>query len=99
MRRMKVKSFAGVSVVALAMSLGAIQAPPTAPLAGQPQPPAAGAGRGARPPQALVPIAATTLAANPHPFLGMTLTLAAAGGQPYRGPGVTGDPDPAKSGG
>src|SRR5258705_453649 len=99
MRRMKVKSFAGVSVVALAMSLGAIQAPPTVPLAGQPQPPAAGAGRGARPPQALVPVAGTTLAANPDPFLGMTVTLTAAVDQRYGGTAFTVDQDRAKSAG
>jgi cytochrome c556 len=101
MRRMKVKSFAGLSAVALAMSLGAIQAPPTAPQAGQPQPPAPGmpAGRGARPPQALVPVAATTLAANPDPFLGMTVTLTAAVDQRYGGTAFTVDQDRAKSAG
>ena len=98
MRRMKVKSFAGVSAVALAMSLGAIQAP-TVPPAGQTQPPAPGmpAGRGARPPQALVPVAASSLAANPDQFVGMTVTLTAPVEQRYGAAAFSVDQDRAKS--
>jgi hypothetical protein len=100
MRRMKVKGFAGVSAVALAISLGALQAPPSAPPAGPaqqaPATPAAGRGRG---PQALVPVAASTLAASPDQYVGMTVTLTAAVDQTYGATAFSVDQDRAKSAG
>ena len=95
---MKVKSFAGVSAVALAMSLGGSQAPP---IGRRRQPAAAGAGPAgaARPPQALVPVAASTLAASPDQFVGMTVTLTAAVDQRYGGTAFSIDQDRAKSAG
>ena len=111
MRRMKVKSFAGVSAVALAMSLGGIQAPPIAPPgieappiappgieAGPAQLPATAAGRG-RGPQALVPVAASTLAASPDQFVGMTVTLTAAVDRRYGGTAFSIDQSRATSAG
>ena len=98
MRRMKVKGFACVSAVTLAMSLGGIQAPSMlpAPPAGQAQPPAPVAGRG-RGPQALVPVAASSLAANPDQFVGMTVTLTAPVEQRYGAAAFSVDQDRAKS--
>ena len=100
MRRMKVKSFAGVSAAALAMSLGAIQPPAVPPMGAAqqaaPATPAAGRGRG---PQALVPVAASTLAASPDQFVGMTVTLTAAVDQTYGRTAFSVDQDRAKSAG
>jgi hypothetical protein len=90
---MKVKSFAGVAAIALTMSLGALQAPPIAP-PGIQAPPIA-----ARPPQALVPVAASTLAANPDQFVGMTVTLTAAVDRTYGATAFSIDQDRAKSAG
>lgn len=58
--------------------------------------PPAGRGRG---PQALVPVAAGTLAANPDQFVGMTVTLTAPVEQRYGGAAFSVDQDRAKSGG
>jgi cytochrome c556 len=52
-----------------------------------------------RPPQAIVPVAAGTLAANPDPFVGMTVSLTAAVDQRYGGTAFSIDQDAAKSGG
>jgi cytochrome c556 len=76
------------AIVGVAMSLGAIQAPAT--------PPAAAAGRG-RGPQALVPVAASTLAANPDQFVGMTVTLTAPVEQRYGAAAFSVDQDRARS--
>ena len=78
---MKVKTFAGVPAVALAVSLGGLQAPP------------------AKPPQALVPVAASTLAASPDQFIGMTVTLTAAVDRIYGATAFSIDQDRAKSAG
>jgi cytochrome c556 len=101
MRRMKVKSFAGLAAVALAMSLGGIQAPPALPPAAPPTgqtPPSAAAARG-RGPQALVPVAASTLAAHPDAYVGLTVTLTAAVDQRYGGAAFSVDQDRATSAG
>ena len=81
MRRMKV-----MALVLIALSLAA----------GQAAPPAPGAQRG-RTPQPLVPVAASTLAANPDPFVGMTVTLTAPVEQRYGGTAFSVDQDRAKS--
>jgi hypothetical protein len=93
---MKVKSFAGVTAIAVALALGGIQAPPAAPPAGQAPAPAAAAGRG-RGPQALVPVAASTLAAHPDQFVGMTVTVTAPVDQRYGGTAFSLDQDRATS--
>lgn len=95
MRRMKVKS----ALVLLLVALIHAQAPQTPPPASPEQTPAAPAGRGARPPQALVPVSATTLAANPDQFLGMTVTLTAAVDQRFGATAFSVDQDKAKSAG
>ena len=64
----------------------------------QQAPPAPAAQRG-RPPQALVPVAASTLAANPDQFVGMTVTLTAAVDQRYGATAFSIDQDRAKSAG
>jgi cytochrome c556 len=84
MPRMKVKA-----LVLLAFSLAAHQA-------AQPPAPAGGRGRG---PQALVPVAASTLAASPDQFVGMTVTLTAAVEQRYGGTAFSIDQDRAASAG
>ena len=92
MSRMKVKAALVLLTTVSVVGMQAQQPPPsTAP--GLP------AGRGARPPQALVPVAASTLAANPDSFLGMTVTLTAAVDQRYGGTAFTVDQDRAKSAG
>ena len=98
MPRMKVKRLASIpaALVMLAVSLAGTQAPQTPPPAAG-QPPAAPAGRG-RGPQALVPIAASTLAANPDPYVGMTVTLTAAVDQRYGATAFTVDQDRSKAG-
>ena len=98
MRRMKVKriAFTSAALVMLGISLGGTQAPQTPPPAPA-QPPAAPAGRG-RGPQALVPVAASTLAANPDPYVGMTVTLTAAVDQRYGATAFTVDQDRSKAG-
>jgi cytochrome c556 len=98
MRRMKVKSFVGVPVMALALWLGRLQSPPISPPAQTPPGPASAGQRG-RGPQALVPVAASTLAANPDPFVGMTVTLTAAVDQRYGGTAFTVDQVRARSAG
>jgi hypothetical protein len=87
MRRMKVKRLAAVSgaLVMLCTALAGTQTQPP-PAAGQP--PAAPPGRG-RGPQALIPVAASTLAANPDQYLGMTVTLTAAVNQRFGGTAFT----------
>src|SRR2546422_3407295 len=85
MPRMKVK------LVLLAVSLAGIQATQA--------PPPAGTGQRGRPPQALVPVAASTLAANPDQFVGMTVTLTAAVDQTYGGTAFSVDQDKSKSAG
>ena len=62
----------------------------------QQAPPAPAPQRG-RPPQALVPVAASTLAANPDPFVGMTVTLTAPVEQRYGGTAFSVDQDRTKS--
>jgi cytochrome c556 len=52
-----------------------------------------------RPPQAIVPVAASTLAANPDPFIGMTVSLSAAVDQRYGNTAFSIDQDRGKSGG
>jgi cytochrome c556 len=52
-----------------------------------------------RPPQALVPVSASTLAANPDPFIGMTVSLTAAVDQRYGVTAFSVDQDKAKSSG
>src|SRR5947207_853814 len=84
MPRMKVK------LVLLAIFLAGIQAP---------QAPPAGTGQRGRAPQALVPVAASTLAAHPDQFLGMTVTLTAAVDQTYGGTAFSVDQDKSKSAG
>lgn len=76
-----------VKLVLLAVAMAGIQAPqaPTAP----PR----------RPPQALVPVAASTLAANPDQFVGMTVTLTAAVDQRFGGTAFSVDQDKGKSAG
>jgi hypothetical protein len=98
MRRMKVKRIASISaaLVMLAVSFASTQAPQT-PAPGASQPPAAPAGRG-RGPQALVPVAASTLAANPDPYVGMTVTLTAAVDERYGTTAFSVDQDRSKSG-
>jgi cytochrome c556 len=98
MRRMKVTSFAGVTAIAVAMALGGFQAPPAAPPAGQVPAPVAGTARG-RGPQALVPVAASTLAANPDQYVGMTVTVTAPVDQRYGSAAFSVDQDRAKSAG
>lgn len=95
MPRMKVKA----ALVLLTVSLGSTQAPQPPPSTAPGQAAPAGAGRGARPPQALVPVAATTLAVNPEPFVGMTVTLTAAVDQRYGGTAFSVDQDRATSAG
>jgi cytochrome c556 len=73
------------ALVLIALSLAVGQAPAT---------PAAQRGR---PPQPLVPVAASTLAANPDPFVGMTVTLTAPVEQRYGGTAFSVDQDRAKS--
>ena len=65
-------------------------------LAGTQAPPAAAPQRG-RLPQPLVPVAASTLAANPDPFVGMTVTLTAPVEQRYGGTVFSVDQNGAKS--
>ncbi|MEO6238579.1 MAG: hypothetical protein ABIQ52_16400 [Vicinamibacterales bacterium] len=69
-------------------------------VAGQPasggQPPVAPAGRG-RAPQALVPVAASTLAANPDAYIGMTVTLTATVDQRFGGTAFTVDQDRSRT--
>ena len=52
-----------------------------------------------RPPQAMVPVAASTLAANPDAFMGMTVSLTAAVDQRYGNTAFSIDQDRAKSSG
>jgi cytochrome c556 len=59
-------------------------------------PPAPGAQRG-RPPQPLVPVAASSLAANPDSFVGMTVTLTAPVEQRYGSTAFSVDQDRTKS--
>jgi hypothetical protein len=91
MRRMKVKC----ALALLALSLAGVRAqqtpPPAAP--GQPAP----AGQRGRPPQPLVPVAASTLAANPDPFVGMTVTLTAPVEQRYGSTAFSVDQNRAKT--
>src|SRR5260221_3294981 len=98
MRRMKVKSIATSSAALVLMAVSLVstqgQQPPPSPSTAPETP-----GRGARPPQALVPVAATTLAGNPDPFLGMTVTLTAAVDQRYGGTAFSVAKDRAKSAG
>ena len=75
------------ALVFLAFALAASQ---------EPQAPAAQRGR---PPQALVPVAASTLAASPDQFVGMTVTLTAAVDQRYGGTAFSIDQDRAASAG
>src|SRR6266545_3792094 len=84
MRRMKVKRLAGTAaaLVLLAVSVAGTQAPQAPPR---------------RPPQALVPVAASTLAANPDQFVGMTVTVTAPVDQRYGGTAFSVDQDRAKS--
>jgi hypothetical protein len=62
------------------------------------QAPAPEQGRG-RGPLPLVPVAASTLAANPDRYIGSTVTLTAAVDRAVSGTAFTVDQDPAKSGG
>jgi hypothetical protein len=62
----------------------------------QQAPPAPGAQRG-RPPQPLVPVAASSLAANPDSFVGMTVTLTAPVEQRYGSTAFSVDQDRTKS--
>jgi cytochrome c556 len=62
----------------------------------QQAPPTPGAQRGG-PPQPLVPVAASTLAANPDSFVGMTVTLTAPVDQTYGGSAFSVDQDRTKS--
>jgi cytochrome c556 len=84
------------ALVMLGVSFTATQAPQTPPPAAG-QPPAAPGARG-RGPQALVPVAASTLAANPDPYVGMTVTLTAAVDQRYGATAFTVDQDRSKAG-
>jgi hypothetical protein len=65
-------------------------------LAGSQAPPAPAPQRG-RPPQPLVPVAASTLAANPDPFVGMTVTLTAPVEQRYGSTAFSIDQDKSKT--
>nr|AGD93282.1 hypothetical protein orf504 [uncultured bacterium]AGD93331.1 hypothetical protein orf504 [uncultured bacterium] len=65
-------------------------------LAGGQAPPAPAPQRG-RPPQPLVPVAASTLAANPDPFIGMTVTVTAPVEQRYGGTAFSVDQDKTKT--
>jgi cytochrome c556 len=76
-----------VKLVCLAVSLASTQAT---------QPPATSAARG---PQPVVPVAASTLAANLDQFVGMTVTLTAAVDQRYGGTAFSVDQNRAKSAG
>jgi hypothetical protein len=107
MRRMKVKRVIdrrdrrahwamSAALVMLGAAFVGTQAPQTPPPAAG-QPPAAPGGRG-RGPQALVPVAASTLAANPDPYVGMTVTLTAAVDQRYGSTAFTIDQDRSKTG-
>lgn len=73
-----------VELVVLAVSLAATQAPVAPPR---------------RPPQPLVPVAASTLAAHPEQFAGMTVTLTAAVDRTYGGTAFSVDQDRSKSAG
>lgn len=64
--------------------------------AGSGPPPAAPAGRG-RAPQALVPVAASTLAANLEAYIGVTVTLTATVDQRFGGTAFTVDQDRSKT--
>jgi len=76
-----------VKLVFLAVSLASTQAT---------QPPPTSAARG---PQPVVPVAASTLAANPDRFVGMTVTVTAAIDQRYGGTAFSVDQDRTKSAG
>jgi cytochrome c556 len=103
MRRMKVKRgqpraaqwVSAAAFVLCAAAIGRTQAPQP-PTSGA-NVPAAPAARG-RAAQALVPVAASTLAANPEAYVGMTVTLTAAVEQRYPGTAFTVDQDRSKTG-
>src|SRR5438477_7193369 len=70
---------AGVLVVALAsLSAQQPQQPPQQPAAQAPAQPAAPPPAPGTPPKPLVPLAASTLAANPDPYIGEWVTVTAA---------------------
>ncbi|HEX9368776.1 MAG TPA: cytochrome c [Vicinamibacterales bacterium] len=87
------------ALVLLGVSLASTQAPQPAPSTPPGQAAPTGPGRGGRPPQALAPMAATTLAANPEPYVGLTVTVTAAVDQRYGGTAFSVAQDRAKSAG
>src|SRR5260221_13584724 len=87
------------ALVLLGVSLASTQPPQPAPSTPPGQAAPTGPGRGGRPPQALAPMAATTRAANPEPYVRLTATVTAAAAQRYGGTPSPGAQDRAAGAG
>lgn len=96
---MKVKRIAVASAALVLFTAAAAltQAPQTPPAAQAPA--AAPVGRGGPPLQAIVPVAASTLAADPDPFVGHTVTVTAPVGQRLGATAFSLEQNPAAHGG
>lgn len=92
---MKTPEFAVIVIACATFGATLASQTPPGPAVAAAQTPAA---RGARPPQALVPVAASTLAANPDAFVGLAVTVTAAVDQRYGDTAFTVDQDRTRSG-